>query len=275
VPGFSECQQSSGPQMDFKDAFVLWRGLGNQLRRGRASASSAGRHPFHHRLGALAATIALIAGAPSAIRWRPGRQSGARSRPSQCSGARPAALHRRLDGPRRLPARAGHGAQRRAPHLLLLSTLALARYRADQLLEPATGDGSVRHRTWELLTLLLPFGPSNGPRRSPDTLQRGDHMPSNTPLDRALANEQEVLSEWVQSQLAATTLRSDLMSEARPARADRVNSFSCSRAALGSEPFLADCGGVGSGARVPQFGVDERAHIRASRPAKPQRSCCR
>jgi rsbT co-antagonist protein RsbR len=39
-------------------------------------------------------------------------------------------------------------------------------------------------------------------------------MPSvSTVLDRALANEQEVLAEWVQLQLAATTLRSDLMKE--------------------------------------------------------------
>ena len=39
-------------------------------------------------------------------------------------------------------------------------------------------------------------------------------MPSaTTALDRALANEQEVLAEWVQLQLAATTLRTDLMKE--------------------------------------------------------------
>jgi rsbT co-antagonist protein RsbR len=39
-------------------------------------------------------------------------------------------------------------------------------------------------------------------------------MPSvTTVLDRALANEQEVLAEWVQLQLGATTLRSDLMKE--------------------------------------------------------------
>jgi rsbT co-antagonist protein RsbR len=36
---------------------------------------------------------------------------------------------------------------------------------------------------------------------------------SNASLDRALANEQELLGEWVQLQLAATTLRSDLISE--------------------------------------------------------------
>jgi rsbT co-antagonist protein RsbR len=39
-------------------------------------------------------------------------------------------------------------------------------------------------------------------------------MPSaTTALDRALANEQEVLAEWVQLQLGATTLRTDLMKE--------------------------------------------------------------
>ncbi len=39
-------------------------------------------------------------------------------------------------------------------------------------------------------------------------------MPSvTTALDRALANEQEVLAEWVQLQLASTTLRSDLIKE--------------------------------------------------------------
>lgn len=39
-------------------------------------------------------------------------------------------------------------------------------------------------------------------------------MPSaTTALDRALANEQELLSEWVQLQLASTSLRTDLMKE--------------------------------------------------------------
>src|SRR4051812_31842368 len=37
--------------------------------------------------------------------------------------------------------------------------------------------------------------------------------PVTTALDRALANEQEVLTEWVQLQLAATTLRADLIKE--------------------------------------------------------------
>jgi rsbT co-antagonist protein RsbR len=38
-------------------------------------------------------------------------------------------------------------------------------------------------------------------------------MPSTNALERVLANEQDVLSEWVQLQLAARTLRSDLMKE--------------------------------------------------------------
>jgi len=40
-------------------------------------------------------------------------------------------------------------------------------------------------------------------------------MPStlNASLDRALANDQELLAEWLKLQLASTTLRSDLMSE--------------------------------------------------------------
>ena len=36
---------------------------------------------------------------------------------------------------------------------------------------------------------------------------------ATAPLERALANEQELLAEWVQLQLGATTLRSDLLSE--------------------------------------------------------------
>jgi rsbT co-antagonist protein RsbR len=36
---------------------------------------------------------------------------------------------------------------------------------------------------------------------------------SNASLDRALANDQELLGEWIKLQLAATTLRSDLMTE--------------------------------------------------------------
>jgi rsbT co-antagonist protein RsbR len=59
-------------------------------------------------------------------------------------------------------------------------------------------------------------------------------MPSVlTALDRALANEQEVLAEWVQLQLSATTLRSDLMKEGE-LRAQSREFISLFRAALGT-----------------------------------------
>jgi rsbT co-antagonist protein RsbR len=59
-------------------------------------------------------------------------------------------------------------------------------------------------------------------------------MPSlTTALDRALANEQEVLAEWVQLQLAATTLRSDLMKETE-LRAQSREFFTLFRSALGT-----------------------------------------
>jgi rsbT co-antagonist protein RsbR len=59
-------------------------------------------------------------------------------------------------------------------------------------------------------------------------------MPSLTvALDRALANEQEVLTEWVQLQLAATTLRSDLMKETELREQSR-EFFTLFRLALGT-----------------------------------------
>jgi rsbT co-antagonist protein RsbR len=60
-------------------------------------------------------------------------------------------------------------------------------------------------------------------------------MPSNSnaSLDRALANEQELLGEWVQLQLAATTLRSDLITE-RELREQSREFISLLRAAIAS-----------------------------------------
>jgi rsbT co-antagonist protein RsbR len=64
-------------------------------------------------------------------------------------------------------------------------------------------------------------------------------MPSaNASLDRALANEQDVLSEWVQLQLAARTLRSDLMTdrELREQSREFINLF---RAAIATGSYSA------------------------------------
>jgi rsbT co-antagonist protein RsbR len=59
-------------------------------------------------------------------------------------------------------------------------------------------------------------------------------MPTaNTALDRALANEQEVLTEWVKLQLESTTLRSDLMKESELREQSR-EFISLLRAALSS-----------------------------------------
>ena len=65
-------------------------------------------------------------------------------------------------------------------------------------------------------------------------------MPSfTTALDRTLANEQEVLAEWVQLQLASTTLRSDLIKETELRQQSR-EFVSLFRAALGTgTPFSA------------------------------------
>jgi rsbT co-antagonist protein RsbR len=56
--------------------------------------------------------------------------------------------------------------------------------------------------------------PEKGLPTSPPTSGEIIRMASlTTALDRALANEQEVLAEWVQLQLSSSTLRSDLMKE--------------------------------------------------------------
>jgi cytochrome c oxidase assembly protein subunit 15 len=77
-PDFPECQQSFWPEMDFKDAFVLWRGLGINYEGGVLQHPARVAIHFTHRLGALAATIALFVAALATLRWRPGRQNGAR-----------------------------------------------------------------------------------------------------------------------------------------------------------------------------------------------------
>ncbi len=59
-------------------------------------------------------------------------------------------------------------------------------------------------------------------------------MPSApTALDKALANEQEVFAEWVQLQLSASTLRSDLMKESELREQSR-EFISLLRAAIGT-----------------------------------------
>jgi len=93
-------------------------------------------------------------------------------------------------------------------------------------------------------------------------------MPSaTTALDRALANEQEVLAEWVQLQLAATTLRSDLMkeSELRGQSREFIGLF---RAALGSDEAFSLSAGEWSGVRDFLAGVSRSRALQGFSPSE-------
>ncbi len=78
-PDFPKCQQSWWPDTDYKDAFVLWRGLGVNYEGGVLQHPARVAIHFTHRLGALVASIALILAALAALRWRagPGRARAA------------------------------------------------------------------------------------------------------------------------------------------------------------------------------------------------------
>jgi cytochrome c oxidase assembly protein subunit 15 len=69
-PDFPKCQQSWWPEMDYKDAFVLWRGLGVNYEGGVLQHPARVAIHFTHRLGALVATTALIVAALATLRWR-------------------------------------------------------------------------------------------------------------------------------------------------------------------------------------------------------------
>ena len=59
-PDFPTCQRSWWPQMDFGDAFVLWRGLGVDYEGGVLANPARVAIHFTHRLGALVAGSILI-----------------------------------------------------------------------------------------------------------------------------------------------------------------------------------------------------------------------
>ena len=59
-PDFPTCQRSWWPPMDFRDAFVLWRGLGIDYEGGVLANPARTAIHFTHRLGALAAGSILI-----------------------------------------------------------------------------------------------------------------------------------------------------------------------------------------------------------------------
>ena len=70
-PDFPTCQRSFWPNMDFKDAFVLWRGLGIDYEGGVLDHPARVAIHFTHRIGALVAALVLGLVAFKAIRRAP------------------------------------------------------------------------------------------------------------------------------------------------------------------------------------------------------------
>ena len=70
-PDFPTCQNAVVPDMDIKDAFVLWRGLGIDYEGGVLDHPARVAIHFFHRMGAIAA--ALVLGWLSIQVWRKGR----------------------------------------------------------------------------------------------------------------------------------------------------------------------------------------------------------
>src|SRR5262245_12091491 len=59
-PDFPKCQNSWIPETDYKDAFVLWRGLGVNYEGGILQHPARVAIHYTHRLGAVVATLALL-----------------------------------------------------------------------------------------------------------------------------------------------------------------------------------------------------------------------
>ncbi len=75
-PDFPTCQGSYLPRADFKDAFVVWRGLGIDYEGGVLAAPARTAIHYVHRLGAVLAAALLIALAVTA--WRRAQTRGVR-----------------------------------------------------------------------------------------------------------------------------------------------------------------------------------------------------
>jgi heme a synthase len=67
-PDFPTCQGAWWPAVDFEDAFVLWRGLGINYEGGVLDHPARAAIHLTHRLGAVAASVALVLAALLALR---------------------------------------------------------------------------------------------------------------------------------------------------------------------------------------------------------------
>jgi rsbT co-antagonist protein RsbR len=93
-------------------------------------------------------------------------------------------------------------------------------------------------------------------------------MPSaTTALDRVLANEQEVLAEWVQLQLSSSTLRSDLMKE-NELREQSREFIALLRAALGTGAAFSLTSSEWSGVREFLTGVSRSRALQGFSPSE-------
>jgi cytochrome c oxidase assembly protein subunit 15 len=125
-PDFPTCQRSLWPDMDLKDAFVLWRGLGIDYEGGVLDAPARVAIHVVHRLGAIVAALVLGYTAFRAIRT-------ARSRGARMAGTAVAVMlaTQLILGPTMvlmtfpLPLATAHNA---VAALLLLSVVALVRF---------------------------------------------------------------------------------------------------------------------------------------------------
>ncbi len=78
-PDLPTCQRSWWPNMDFRNAFVLWRGLGVDYEGGVLASPARVAIHFTHRLGAvIAGTIVIVVGLLVVMRsaWPPLRRLG-------------------------------------------------------------------------------------------------------------------------------------------------------------------------------------------------------
>jgi cytochrome c oxidase assembly protein subunit 15 len=73
-PDFPTCQRSFWPDMDFRDAFVLWRGLGVDYEGGVLDHPARVAIHFTHRLGAVVTAFVL-----GLLAWRAVRRGSSRS----------------------------------------------------------------------------------------------------------------------------------------------------------------------------------------------------
>ena len=69
-PDFPKCQDAWWPNSDFRDAFVLWRGLGVNYEGGVLSIPARVAIHLTHRMGAIVATVTLIVAAVTVIRHK-------------------------------------------------------------------------------------------------------------------------------------------------------------------------------------------------------------